>query len=47
MLSNNELIEKFQNGDDKAFDELIQNNLNNVFGFFMKISFIYNETYKG
>ena len=38
MLSNNELIEKFQNGDDKAFDELIQNNLNNVFGFFMKIT---------
>ena len=37
MLSNNELIEKFQNGDDKAFDELIQNNLNNVFGFFMKL----------
>ena len=38
MHSNNELIEKFQNGDDKAFDELIQNNLNNVFGFFMKIT---------
>ncbi len=38
MLSDNELIEKFQNGDDKAFDKLIQNNLNNVFGFFMKIT---------
>jgi len=38
MLSDNELIEKFQNGDDKAFNKLIQNNLNNVFGFFMKIT---------
>ena len=38
MLSDNELIVKFQNGDDKAFDKLIQNNLNNVFGFFMKIT---------
>ena len=38
MLSDNELIVKFQKGDDKAFDKLIQNNLNNVFGFFMKIT---------
>ena len=36
MLDDNELIQKFQNGDEKAFDQLVRNNLNNVFGFFMK-----------
>ena len=38
MLNDNELIAKFQNGDQKAFDQLVQNNLNNVFGFFMKVT---------
>ena len=38
MLDDNELIQKFQNGDEKAFDQLVRNNLNNVFGFFMKIT---------
>ena len=38
MLDDNELIQKFQNGDEKAFDQLVRNNLNNVFGFFMKVT---------
>ena len=38
MLGDNELIQKFQNGDEKAFDQLVRNNLNNVFGFFMKVT---------
>ena len=38
MLDDNELIQKFQNGDEKAFDQLVINNLNNVFGFFMKVT---------
>ena len=38
MLDDNELIQKFQNGDGKAFDQLVRNNLNNVFGFFMKVT---------
>ena len=38
MLDDNELIQKFQNGDEKAFDQLVKNNLNNVFGFFMKVT---------
>ena len=38
MLDDNELIKKFQNGDEKAFDQLVRNNLNNVFGFFMKVT---------
>ena len=38
MLDDNELIQKYQNGDEKAFDQLVRNNLNNVFGFFMKIT---------
>ena len=38
MLDDNELIQKFQNGDEKAFDQLARNNLNNVFGFFMKVT---------
>ena len=36
MLDDNELIQKYQNGDEKAFDQLVRNNLNNVIGFFMK-----------
>ena len=38
MLDDNELIQKFQNGDEKAFEQLVRNNLNNVFGFFMKVT---------
>ena len=38
MLDDNELIQKFQNGDEKAFDQLVRNNLNYVFGFFMKVT---------
>ncbi len=38
MLDDNELIQKFQNGDEKAFDQLVRNNLSNVFGFFMKVT---------
>ena len=38
MLDDTELIQKFQNGDEKAFDQLVRNNLNNVFGFFMKVT---------
>ena len=38
MLDDNELIQKFQNGDEKAFDQLVRNNVNNVFGFFMKVT---------
>ena len=38
MLNDNELIAKFQDGDEKAFDQLVQNNVNNVFGFFMKVT---------
>ena len=38
MLDDNELIQKFQNGDEKAFDQLVGNNLSNVFGFFMKVT---------
>ena len=38
MLDDNELIQKFQNGDEKAFDQLVRNNLNNVFGFFMNVT---------
>ena len=38
MLDDNELIQKFQKGDEKAFDQLVRNNLNNVFGFFMKVT---------
>ena len=38
MLDDNELIQKFQNGDEKAFDQLVRNNLNDVFGFFMKVT---------
>ena len=38
MFDDNELIQKFQNGDEKAFDQLVRNNLNNVFGFFMKVT---------
>mgnify|MGYP003298829520 FL=1 len=38
MLDDNELIQKFQNGDEKAFDQLVRNNLDNVFGFFMKVT---------
>ena len=38
MLDDNEIIQKFQNGDEKAFDQLVRNNLNNVFGFFMKVT---------
>ena len=38
MLDDNELIQKYQNGDEKAFDQLVRNNLNNVFGFFMKVT---------
>ena len=38
MLDDTKLIQKFQNGDEKAFDQLVRNNLNNVFGFFMKVT---------
>ena len=38
MIDDKELIRKFTSGDEKAFDQIVQNNLNNVFGFFMKIT---------
>ena len=38
MIDDKELIRKFTAGDEKAFDQIVQNNLNNVFGFFMKIT---------
>ena len=38
MIDEKELIRKFTSGDEKAFDQIVQNNLNNVFGFFMKIT---------
>ena len=38
MIDDKELIRKFTAGDEKAFDQIVLNNLNNVFGFFMKIT---------
>ena len=38
MIDDKELIRKFTSGDEKAFDQIVQKNLNNVFGFFMKIT---------
>ena len=38
MIDEKELIRKFTSGDEKAFDQIVQKNLNNVFGFFMKIT---------
>ena len=38
MIDDKELIRKFTSGDEKAFDQIVQNNLNNVFGFFLKIT---------
>ena len=41
MQDDSELIRKFQNGDEKSFDELIEKYLPQVFGFF--INFTRNE----
>ena len=38
MHDDNDLIRKFQSGDEKSFDKLVQNHLHNVFGFFLKIT---------
>ena len=38
MLDDKDLIRKFQSGDEKSFDKLVQNHLYNVFGFFLKIT---------
>ena len=38
MLDDKDLIRKFQSGDEKSFDKLVQNHLHNVFGFFLKIT---------
>ena len=38
MLNDKDLIRKFQSGDEKSFDKLVQNHLHNVFGFFLKIT---------
>ena len=38
MKNDNELIKKFQNGDNAAFDYLVREHLDEVYGFFVKIT---------
>ena len=38
MHDDNNLIQKFQSGDEKSFDKLVEIHLHNVFGFFFKIT---------
>ena len=38
MKNDNELIQQFQNGDDAAFDTLVRQHLDEVYGFFVKIT---------
>ena len=38
MHDDNNLIQKFQSGDEKSFDKLVEIHLHNVFGFFLKIT---------
>ena len=38
MLDDKDLIRKFQSGDEKSFDKLVEIHLHNVFGFFLKIT---------
>jgi len=38
MHDDNDLIRKFQSGDEKSFDKLVQNHLHNVFSFFLRIT---------
>ena len=38
MYDDNNLIQKFQSGDEKSFDKLVEIHLHNVFGFFLKIT---------
>ena len=38
MHDDNNLIQKFQSGEEKSFDKLVEIHLHNVFGFFLKIT---------
>ena len=38
MPEDSDLIRKFQSGDESSFDELVKKHLNNVFGFFLKMT---------
>tara|TARA_Y100001958_G_C20937686_1_gene345456 strand:- start:66 stop:614 length:549 start_codon:yes stop_codon:yes gene_type:complete len=38
MPEDSDLIRKFQSGDENSFDELVKKHLNNVFGFFLKVT---------
>ena len=38
MPEDSDLIRKFQSGDENSFDELIKKHLDNVFGFFLKVT---------
>ena len=38
MPEDNDLIREFQSGDEKSFDKLVEKHLQNVFGFFLKIT---------
>ena len=38
MPEDNDLIRQFQYGDEKSFDKLVEKHLNNVFGFFLKVT---------
>ena len=42
MIDDKELIRKFTAGDEKAFDQIVQNNLNNVF-VFQSLFFLKNQ----
>ena len=38
MPEDSDLIRKFQSGDENSFDELVKKHLDNVFGFFLKVT---------
>ena len=38
MPEDSDLIRKFQSGDENSFDKLVKKHLNNVFGFFLKVT---------
>ena len=38
MHEDSDLIREFQHGDEKSFDKLVKKHLDNVFGFFLKVT---------
>ena len=38
MHEDSDLIRKFQHGNEKSFDKLVKKHLDNVFGFFLKVT---------